>query len=1040
MQYVNGLDVAQCIYNEAYSIYQNKTLQWEEIADIDDCKVYTVDNPLYEGGLIFKCVGIINFPPEIPWNILYKVENQMKWDQFCIKSKILETYDQLNFIDFVAYASPIGGVPRYFSLFRTCKIDYQNGLHSVLIRSIDHTEAEKEIGNLDGVQAFVELKPSGWFIKEISEGVSQVTFITNLPASSMDPYLPNMDRDDFREMYRKSGIHCIYKIPNLKSYINQQQLLSNSQLVKSTSSLTFRSLEIFREVCDIIGGFDSDKWSFFRKINTLECYYKEFSEKHYRILYSDSYQIASTLEIIESFLFSKNSHLVDSWTYGVEVVETINSESQIYRIKFRSILDPSMEIEHYVLKQINHFPTGVLFIGFKSVDYNGQTKANSAFWHCPSGFIISPLGSGQFLMRFIIQFDSNLENYLQNDILTYSSKRKILVSFSEKTSYFSQSLKSIILQYSSKKKKSVYFPHWNTLSDKSFNELVDMFFKLAVSSNNVFDRRIKEKEREEREGSSSSSSSSSDEESNNRASQSPPVSERKRKLKDLEKTSLVSVNPQFFYSNSAEKITIQPIPFTPNWENYIKRKPFLLLVNNKKSLEPAKKLLKTAQETCERTSISLLPGEILHYILTFLDAAGLCSISLTCKAFYKITTNDFLWKELFESKWKSSLIFNFNINNHHHHHHHHQQLDQNTQNSSIGVSPDTSNNMDIDLTPPLPTTTSTSPDISQFNYGNWKKMYIQKESIEMNWKRGTPRISILKGHESKISCLQFNQDSLLTGSKDKELRIWNLGLKKCEHVIRPQCNSTLIAFEKDNHSKLHNETFPYCLYNTEVLRLGFLNGQIQNLNLTTQSITSSQRFVFLADGFIFQKNNVYIWENEGVQLWDQTTGQKTHNISALSKIKQFKVNSKNQRFLACCDKTVKLWDIDSNSFSMQFNGNPGIVNCIDFLGDHYLLSGSCKTLSLWDIRNNSQPLQVGRSHTTKVNCISTSLNSRRICSVDQNNVLVWSLNSNLTSMELLSTIPTNHQYGAVDCLSMDDESLVLGYSKGTVAFLDFLDM
>lgn len=137
--------------------------------------------------------------------------------------------------------------------------------------------------------------------------------------------------------------------------------------------------------------------------------------------------------------------------------------------------------------------------------------------------------------------------------------------------------------------------------------------------------------------------------------------------------------------------------------------------------------------------------------------------------------------------------------------------------------------------------------------------------------------------------------------------------------------------------------------------------------------------------------------------------------------------------IACTYKTVKLWDIDSNKTELVLNGHKGSVNCLNFLNDYQLITGSSdKTIRMWDIRNPSSAIHNIKSHSSKVKAISI-YNNLRMCTRDEDSICLWNLEGS-NEPNLLTTI---NNLSPVECLSIDDETMLAGFSDGEVSYYDF---
>ncbi|ETO34328.1 WD-40 repeat protein [Reticulomyxa filosa] len=99
------------------------------------------------------------------------------------------------------------------------------------------------------------------------------------------------------------------------------------------------------------------------------------------------------------------------------------------------------------------------------------------------------------------------------------------------------------------------------------------------------------------------------------------------------------------------------------------------------------------------------------------------------------------------------------------------------------------------------------------------------------------------------------------------------------------------------------------------------------------------------------------------------------------------------------DKTVRVWDVDTNKQIQLFNGHSDTVYCVKFSPYHYInhrrniicSSSSDKTIRFWDIKNNRQ-LQIFDGHTNGVVGIEfSSFNGGRyLCSGSADNTIrLW---------------------------------------------------
>ncbi|KAM9990634.1 hypothetical protein ACTFIY_006668 [Dictyostelium cf. discoideum] len=839
---------------------------------------------------------------------------------------------------------------------------------------------------------------------------------------------------------------------------------------------------MFKETSKTIGELEVNPvetgWNCFRKFNDYTFYYRDYDENSLDFACSGSSFIDASAEVIFSYIFSEYSCKIDQWTCGMKTLKKLDQVTSLERMSFRSILAPKDVLSAVLVKQVNYFQKGIIFIGYRSL-LKPSTISKTGFWYSPSAYYIIPQERG-CIIRYILKF----RMYLPPSTYKIYPKKQILYVISEKTRATVEMIKYYSINpFYLHKRKQQEFPHWEGI-DK-FSELAEIFSNiqihhskpsLIINSPPNSNNHENEKKRKFRDnginstsisipstqfcfssgggGSSSNSSSSSSSLTFSPPQQlsSPTSSSSSTSSSD---STFMDNNQQLDNNNNNDQ---EYLRFSENWESYITRKPFLLLISSGLHLrKPPKKKSPRYLESHNLKTCSLfdlLPYEMIQYIFTLMDATHLIRMSRTCKYFNKICLDDNIWRDLYnrgftknssDSLFKWSSIEDVNLGTEKK-----QLLDLTFDHSkkSNNSSPLSTYSSSPPLPPPLPPPIPQLPDILleknnnnnnnteqiQKNEHYWLNMFREKETINRHWRAGNGKVSNLRGHKGKISCLQMAPNQIFTGSKDKEFKSWNIATKQCESTTR--CGaSSVISFEKDNFTKLSTDIFPYCLYMHGIIRLGCSNGAIQHYNIATKEIEKEQRFLYVSNGFIFMKRDVYSYESNTVKLYDSETEQELQMIEIENtKINHCKIGRfENFCMIACTDKTVKLWDIDSNKTELVLNGHKGSVNCLDFLNDYQLITGSSdKTIRMWDIRNPSSAVHNIKSHSSKVKAISI-YNNLRMCTGDEDSICLWNLEGS-NEPNLLTTI---NNLSPIECLSIDDETMLAGFSDGEVSYYDF---
>lgn len=65
----------------------------------------------------------------------------------------------------------------------------------------------------------------------------------------------------------------------------------------------------------------------------------------------------------------------------------------------------------------------------------------------------------------------------------------------------------------------------------------------------------------------------------------------------------------------------------------------------------------------------------------------------------------------------------------------------------------------------------------------WKEMAKTRLALERAWRKATPKAVYFNGHTDSVYCCQFDEEKLITGSRDRTIRVWDMHTYKCIKVI-----------------------------------------------------------------------------------------------------------------------------------------------------------------------------------------------------------------------------------------------------------------
>lgn len=193
----------------------------------------------------------------------------------------------------------------------------------------------------------------------------------------------------------------------------------------------------------------------------------------------------------------------------------------------------------------------------------------------------------------------------------------------------------------------------------------------------------------------------------------------------------------------------------------------------------------------------------------------------------------------------------------------------------------------------------------------WKDVYKDRFKVGTNWKYGRCTTKVLRGHSNGVMCLQFDENTLMTGSYDTTIKIWDIESGKeirtlAGHASGVRClqfdDTKLISGSIDRSLKVWNWRTGECISTYT----GHSSGVI-GLHFDSTIVASSS-----------MDKTIKIWNFE-----DKSTFLLRGHTDWVNAVK---VDAASRTvFSASDDFTVRLWDLDNKTCIKSFEGHVGQV-------------------------------------------------------------------------------------------------------------------
>ncbi|KAF2834561.1 F-box/WD repeat-containing protein pof1 [Patellaria atrata CBS 101060] len=196
----------------------------------------------------------------------------------------------------------------------------------------------------------------------------------------------------------------------------------------------------------------------------------------------------------------------------------------------------------------------------------------------------------------------------------------------------------------------------------------------------------------------------------------------------------------------------------------------------------------------------------------------------------------------------------------------------------------------------------------------WKDVYKDRFKVGINWKYGRYKTQIFRGHRNGVTCLQVDDTTLVTGSYDSTIKVWNV--ENGEELQTLRGHTMGIRCLQFDETKLFSGGM-----DGKVIMWDWKSGKI--LRVLVDRGHPSKGFVGLHfDGEVLAAGNmdgtIFVWDFGNATnflLKGHTDWTNSVRVDAPSRT----------LFSASDDRTARLWDLNTQQTVRVYEGHVGHV-------------------------------------------------------------------------------------------------------------------
>ncbi|PWW73377.1 WD40 repeat-like protein [Tuber magnatum] len=330
---------------------------------------------------------------------------------------------------------------------------------------------------------------------------------------------------------------------------------------------------------------------------------------------------------------------------------------------------------------------------------------------------------------------------------------------------------------------------------------------------------------------------------------------------------------------------------------------------------------------------------------------------------------------------------------------------------------------------------------------DWKRMFKVRQELNLRWTQGRVTAKYLKGHTDSIYCVQFDDKKIITGSRDKTIRIWDISTGECIRVLgqnsrlssSPPVANGDIATPHMGSSDYHRASVLCLQFDHEILVSGSSDYTciVWSVHTYTPLMRLAHHTAGVLDVCFDKKYIVSCSKDTSVCIWDRRTGRLFRQLTGHRGPVNAVAIRGNLIVSASGDALIKLWNVDTGRCIRDFTGHNRGLACVQFSEDARTIvsGGNDQDIRIWDAASG-ECIRTLAGHQSLVRTLHLDSRNRRIISgsYDQS-VKVWDLDSGKLVLDIQrfhSTwiLSAKADYRRIISTSQDNRTLMLDFTTG----------
>jgi F-box and WD-40 domain protein CDC4 len=308
----------------------------------------------------------------------------------------------------------------------------------------------------------------------------------------------------------------------------------------------------------------------------------------------------------------------------------------------------------------------------------------------------------------------------------------------------------------------------------------------------------------------------------------------------------------------------------------------------------------------------------------------------------------------------------------------------------------------------------------------------------------------LEGHEGGVWALQYEGNVLVSGSTDRSVRVWDIEKGLCTqvfhgHTSTVRCLQILMpeptgAFEKGKPVMMPEKPLIITGSRDSQLRVWRLPEQGSKRYIQTgppANDADCPYFVRVLTGHSHSVRAIAAHQDtlvsgsydNTVRVWKISSGETLHRLQGhSSKVYSVVLDHKRNRCISgSMDNFVKIWDLTTGACLFTLEGHTSLVGLLDLRDERLVSAAADSTLRIWD-PENGQCKSTLTAHTGAITCFQHD--GQKVISGSDRTLKMWNVKTGECIKDLLTDLSGVWQ------VKFDERRCVAAVQRDNLTFVE----